>query len=233
MSIRDIIEKDGYVTRSTNRIAAGTDKYTILTRFLESINRPATINELIEQTQLSNGQVRGALLRKDLFVDIGRTVYDLAERQYEDATIVDLVVKILTAENHALKINVVIDYIMRYKIVDESAISSALLGASEIYFYDEFVLLAGWPLSKIQIRKRPTYEVKLDDAILGIINNSDEVFDYEKTSEALQQYGASVSHNPNSIKSVLSKLADRGLLTRVGGTRTGCYTRNIGARNRT
>ena len=58
-----------------------------------------------------------------------------------------------------------------------------------------------------------------------IINNSNEIFDAEKMSEAIKaKFGDSVSDNTNSIRAALIKLADSGLI-RKAGANTGCYVR--------
>lgn len=225
MSIKGVIEKDGYVTHRTNRTASGTDRFQIITRYLESIDRPASVGEIVSQTSLGERQVRGALCNKNLYINVGKSLYDLADRTYDDALIEDLTVKLLMAEQRALKTEAIVEYVRRYKEVNDFNVSYELLRSSKIYSHDGYVLLDGWSLDKIERKVRSVFSINLEDAVLEIINASDELFDYDKIYAALEKYNGAVSTNSNSIKTTLVRLADKGLISRVGGRRTGCYMR--------
>ena len=226
MSIKGIIEKDGYVTHENNKFVTGTDRHTIVTDYLESVNRPVSISEIANNTILSVNQVRGALCDKRIYINVGKSVYDLAERDYKDSSIVDLIIGILTAEDRALSTETVFKYIRRYKSLSEQDFSLILLDAPGIQKHDDYLLLDGWGLDKIKKASRGEYYIKLEDAVLDIINRSEELFDFEKISEELNKYDGKVSTNPNSIKATLVRLAEKNLITRVGGARTGCYMKN-------
>lgn len=225
MSIKGIIEKDGYVTHRRNRVASGTDRFQIITRYLERIDRPASATEIVNQTNLNERQVRGALCNKSLYVNVGKSLYDLADRTYDGASIESLAVRLLIAENRALKTEALVGYIRRYKDVNELNVSYELLKSSQIYAHNGYFLLGGWSPDKIEKKTRSSFDITLEDAVLEIINASDELFDYDKIYAALQNYNGAVSTNTNSIKTTLARLADKDLIARVGGKRTGCYMR--------
>lgn len=233
MSIKGIVEKDGYVTHESNKIATGTDRNRIITRYLEDIDRPASIMEIAKHTGLSENQVRGALSDKAAYVNVGKSVYDLVDRKYDDASVVDLAVKILTAENRALKIDTILEYVRQYKAISNLNISFILLNSSSVYHHDDYILLKGWALDKIEKKKKGNYYIALEDAVLEVINSSEEIFDFNKVREGLKKYGDTVSNNPNSIKATLVRLVDKNLISRVGGVRTGCYMRNNNGGNDT
>lgn len=227
MSIKGIIEKDGCVTHRNNRVASGTDRFQIITRYLEDVDRPASVTEITSQTTLGERQVRGALCNKSLYVNVGKSLYDLTDRTYSDASIEGLTLKRLTAENRALRTEAIIEYIQRYKDTNELNISYELLKSPKVYFHDGYVLIDGWSLDKIEKKTRTNFDIRLEDAVLEIINAADELFDYDKVYTALRQYGGAVSMNSNSIKTTLARLADKGSIARVGGQRTGCYMRKL------
>ena len=228
MSIKGIIEKDGYVPHEKNKVTTGSDRFFIITRYLESVNRPASIPEIISNTCLTFGQIRGALSYKNTYVNVGKSVYDLVDREYNELSAAELAVNILTAENRALKIEAVIKYIQRYRNISKTSAIVLLYDSRLLFIHDNYVLIKGWPLEMI---KRETikkdYRVSLEDAVLETINASDEIFDREKITDELKKYGNSVSMNPNSIRGTLIRLADKGRIIRVGGARTGCYARKI------
>ena len=228
MSIKGVIEKDGYVTHEKNKLATGTDRNRNIERYLESIERPASIAEIVEHTILNKNQVRGALCDKNAYVNVGRSVYDLVSRNYEDLSVADLAINIITAENRALKIDTISKYIRKYRTISDLNISYALLNTPGIRRHEDYYLLEGWSLDKIETKSRGSYFIALEDAVLEIINSSDELFDFEKISKSLEKHAGTVSTNPNSIKATLARLADKKLITRVGGSRTGCYMRNEG-----
>ncbi len=227
MSIKGIIEKDGYITHEKNKVVTGVDRNSIIEGYLEKIGRPASISEIVENTILKEGQVRGALCNKSNYVNVGKSTYDLAWRDYSELSVVDLAMNILTAEGRALKIDVIIKYICRYKTIGEQNIVIELLDSPNFYRHDDYLLIKGWTLDKIEKKEHGKYFVALEDAVLDIINNSDELFDFEKIVDELSKYeDGVVSMNPSSIKATLVRLADKSLITRVGGARTGCYVRN-------
>lgn len=225
MSVKGIIEKQGYVTHESNKYSTGKDRHFIVRKYLEAVDRPASINELANNTSLTFQQVRGAISDKDKYINVGKSIYDLVDRKYEDKNIDDLAEMILTAEDRALKVDQVINFIKKYRNVDDYMVTYALLGSDKIKSIGDYYLLMDWSADKIQKKKKANYSIGLDEAVLEIISSSDEIYDFEKVSEALKKYGDSVSRVSNSIKTTLIRLADRNLIKRVGGARTGCYKR--------
>lgn len=229
MSIKGVIEKDGYVTHEKNKVAVGTDRHQIITRYLDAVERPASIAEIVENTPLEENQVRGTFINKDKYVNVGRSIYDFVDRKYEDATIEQLAVNILLAERRALKMDVIINYIRKYKNVNDLNISAAILSAPGLKKHDEYILLSGWGLDKIEKRATKTYYIALEDAVLEAMNSSDDVFTSDIVAEYLEnKYKDAVSTNVYSIRSTLNRLADKKLIERVGGLGTGCYVRKEG-----
>lgn len=226
MSIKDIVISEGYATHSKNRIASGTDKNRIIKRYLEIIKRPASVFEISEHTSLSFNQIRGALFnKKDEYVNVGKSVYDLSGRDYKELSVVELAVNFLLAENRALKLDFVCKYIQRYKNIDERYIVSEMLNSSLIKQHLNYVLLSNWSLDKLSGVKRVRYSISLRDAVLEIINSSNDIFDYQKVYAELAKYDGRVSMVSSSIKTTLNRIADDGLIERIGGPNSGCYIR--------
>jgi len=228
MSIKGIIEKEGYVTHEKNKKANGTDRRQIIEDYLDEIGRPATIVELEKNTALTLNQIKGALMDKHIFVNVEKSTYDLANRDYKDATLGELAINLLVAAGQAIKIDHVIKYIKQYKPIDAASIIAELINVDGIYCHDDYCLLADWSLDKIVVKARDKYTVSLEDAILDIFNKSDqnEVLDFEAVAERMEQYGDAVSKNPNSIKGTLARLANKNLIIRVGGDGSGCYAKS-------
>ena len=226
MSINSIIEKDGYVTSSKNKKATGTDRYTIISDYLRSINRPASIQEISDRTSLSLNQVRGAIdHNKSDFINVGQSIYDLIDADYSGKTIEMIAKKILVAEGKALKVDRVVSYVKRYLDESNERIIRTILCSTLLKHNDSYILLSEWGDDKIKHFKPKSYAISIWDAIQTIINNSNEIFDAEKMSEAIKaKFGDSVSDNTNSIRAALIKLADSGLI-RKAGANTGCYVR--------
>lgn len=222
MSIKGVIEKDGYVTHENNKHSTGKDRNYIIRKYLESVNRPASINEITDNTPLSFQQVRGAIADKSRYVNVGKSIYDLSDRKYEDKTIDELAAMILAVEDRALKGERVLDFIKKFRDVDNYSIIHSLLSSSLIKSIGNYYLLADWSEEKISRRTISNYSIRLDDAVLEAITSSDEIFDYERIAAYLQKYGDNVSRVPSSIKATLIRLSDRKLIKRVG---SGCYMR--------
>ena len=226
MSIKGIITKDGYITHEHNRQVTGSDRNYLITTFLEKINRPSTINEISQYTGLTDNQVRGALCNKNLYINVSRSTYDLIDRHYDELSIEKLISNFLTARNCALKINEILAYIRKYKSASDRDIYNCILNSKNFYRTNEFILLKEWDNSKIVKKEMPKYQTKLEDAVLEIINASDEIFNADKVLAKLKEYKSTVSTNPYSVKAALLSLADKHYINRVGKLGTGCYTRN-------
>lgn len=223
MSIKKIIEKDGYVTLKSNRIASGRDRNAIITSYLEKIHRPVTITEIVNNTSLAINQVRGALADKRKYVNVGKSTYDLSNEYYEDLEIDELAVNILTAENRALEIKKAVEYVQKYKKENKTNILIQLINSRKLRKKDNYLLLKEWTDDRIIQYERKNYSVNLEDAIFEVINSSNEVFNGEKAHEIVKnKYGDRVSNNINSTKAALLRLSDKNLITRIA---PGCYVK--------
>ena len=225
LSIKDVIEKDGYVTLKSNKRAAGTDKNTIVEEFIESLNRPASVSEIAIGTGFSESQVRGVISKKNEFKNVGRSIYDLDYQRYDDATIDELVEKIMIAEDRALTIDNIYDSICNYRNISKEELAYELIESSRTYRSGDYYLLNGWDESKIETNVRNVYDLQLRDVVFEIINETDEVYDCDKVSERIKKYGDAVSQNTHSIKMTLATLARDGMIRRVGTKTSGCYVR--------
>lgn len=225
MSIKGIIEKQGYVTHENNKHSTGRDRNFIIRKYLENVDRPASIEEITNNTSLGFQQVRGAIGDKTRYINVGKSVYDLVDRKYEDKSIDELASMLLVAEDRALKIEYIASFIKKYREVADYSIAYTLLNSPIIKNIGDYYLLSDWSADKIEKRTLSNYSICLDDAILEIISSSDEIYDYEKVAECLEKYGDAVSHIPSSIKTTLARLADKKIIKRIGGVRTGCYMR--------
>lgn len=225
MSIDKVIEKDGYVTLRSNGTASGTSRDVIITDYLNTINRPASVAEIANNTPLADSQVRGAVQDKTRFVNVGKSVYDLADKDYSNFPVSSLAKNILLAEDRALKIDEITKYVQRYSDISESGIAYNLIYTDGIRRVGNYFLLAEWNDDKIAKKAKKNYAVALDDAIVNIINSApNEVFDFTRVKESLiEKYGDDVSVNDNSIRLRLSQLTKANLIQRVGNN-TGCYT---------
>lgn len=224
-SIVDVIEKDGYVTLSTNKVATGTGRNEKIGAYLRKIGRPASVLEVANNTDLSVNQVRGAFGNSSVFVNVGRNIYDYVDADYSGLTISKLARNILLAENRALKLPIVIKYIQRYLKVDDWEIQKELFYgvAPIVYRKDEFVLLNEWGLDKIEVQVRHQYDISLEDAILMVVPETEGVFTAGEIAVKLRdKFGGSVSNNMNSIKQTLNSLAQNERIAKVGEN-TGCY----------
>lgn len=228
MSIDGIIERDGYVTMSTNRKALGIDRNTIIANYLLAVGRPASAMELAKHTGLSENQIRGALQDKHRYVNVGKSVYDLVERDYENYSVNKLAANILTAEDRPLKLDDIIKYVKRYSDLTKSGISYNLIYAEDIKQDGEHFLLKEWTSEKMQKQEKAAYLLTLEDAIFDVVNSLKDrgVFDAASIREQIiDSYHGNVSTNLNSIVAALSSLASKGLVSRVG-INTGCYARS-------
>lgn len=227
MSIKGILEKDGYVTMSSNKKATGTDKLSIVTDYLQSINRPASINEISANTGMSVNQTRGAIWHyRNNFVNVGQSIYELVDPEYgNDISINDLAEKILTAENRPLKIEEIAKYVKLHIQVSNDAVARDVLCSNKFKHRDKYILLFDWSYDKLDPKAQSVYTISLWGAVQSVINSSDEIFDAEKVLEAIQsKFGDNVSNNLNSVRATLIKLADTGLIRRAG-INVGCYMR--------
>ncbi len=224
-SIDGIQEKDGYVTLKTNRVSMGMDRTTKVSDYLESIGRPASIWQIADGANMTLNQVRGALQDKSCFANVGKSIYDLADRDYSDASIEELARNILLASDCALKLKHIIEYVRRYKTIGNISVMWALDDSLNFYKWEDYYLLNEWPLSKIKKTTREPHSIKIKDAVLDLINSSDEIFDSELIRDRLIDNGIDATTNPSSIKATLAKLAADGEIKRVWGG-NGCYVHN-------
>lgn len=231
MSIKGVIEKDGYITHEKNKVVMGTDRRQNVAEYLEEVGRPATLKEIERETSLTANQVRGAMADKHLFMNVAKSTYDLIERDYKELSVIDLAVNILTAMDQAMKLDAVVKYIQQYKPISKSSFAFELVGTDRIYCHDDYILLGDWSLDKIVKMERGSYFISLEDAILKIFSEAsqDEILDYEAVAERLEVFGDGVSRNPSSVKGTLVRLADKNKIVRVGGERSGCYAKSTKA----
>lgn len=223
LSIKDIIEKDGYVTHKSNKIVTGKDRFAVVSNYLKTIHRPATIQEIYENTNLTENQVRSATADRHRYVNVGKSMYDLVEEEYGDLSIEDLAKNYLTAEGNAVKIDTLINYIQKYKSETTETIFLQLIKSQEIRKYDNFFLLKNWSDDRIVVTKRNNYELNLEDVVFEIINASNDIFTNEKVYKVItEKYKDKVSNNINSINAMLVRLANKNLINRIDA---GCYTK--------
>lgn len=228
MSLNGIMEKDGYVTLESNKEASRTGTPQKIFDFLERIGRPALVSEIVEKTGLNEGQVRTVLSVDDNFSNVGRSLYELSEADYSDYEIVDLAKNYIVGNQKAMKIEAVIEYVKIYIDASDGEILKEILRNPEIFgSVKGYIYLTEFGPESIKIVSKKKYEIPLDEAILGIINESDEIFETERLQEALgEKYGGKASTNLHSIEATLVTLCADGKITRVGGDKTGCYRRN-------
>ncbi len=230
LSIKNVVEKDGYVTLSTNKIATGTGRFEMISSVIKKAGRPVSVNEIIRGTGLTFNQVRGSLSNNEEFVNVGKSVYDLADEEYLNLSLSDLARNILLAEDRALKISKVVDYIQRYRSYmdyNDYEIISELLSDPKptIYRHDGFFLLNEWGLDKIEPPKQRHYSIMLEDAIMDVVLEMEGIFTAGEIAVALRnKYSGAVSTNLNSIKQRLGDLAQQEKIIRVGDY-TGCFIR--------
>ena len=229
LSMQNVIEKDGYVTLSTNKIVVG--RIPKIKNYLLSICRPASIQEIADGTGLTANQVRGAVSDKNYFENVGKCVYDSVEINYLDLSPSKLAKNLLLAEGKPIKVQRIVKYVLKYDYSDLSErdvlIELFARGDSEVYHSDGYVLLKEWgrEMIKESIPKREKYAVELRDAIRYIVREMSGVFDARMVLEkVIDTYGDSVSNNLSSVRSVLSVLVKRGEIVEVG-KHTGCYRR--------
>lgn len=229
MSIDGIVEKDGYVAIGYRGEEPRKDRCTLVTEYLESIYRPASVTELAEKTGLTEAQVRGALQDKYRYVNVGKSVYDLAERNYEGLSANALATNILTAEDRPLKIDQIIDYIHRYNSISVSSISLNLTYSDTIERNGEYYRLKNWGENDgKKIKAYNSYLITLDEAVFDVVSSSDKntLLDSSTIKELLEEsYKDAVSTNETTIRATLSRLANDNLISRVG-VNTGCYARS-------
>lgn len=228
LSIVNVVEIDGYVTLSTNKAACGTGRLQIISNYIKEVGRPVSAAELIKHTDLSMNQIRGGFCNQNYFVNVGRSVYDLADADYEDLTVSELTRNILTAENRAMKLPSIIKYVQRYRKLTSREIIEELLYSDNPVVYQEgnYVLLSEWGLDKIEKPVERDYAVKLEDAIMEIVPNMEDIFTAGQVAVGLREkYGDNVSTNLNSIKMTLRNLARHEKIAHIGRN-TGCYRRS-------
>lgn len=224
-SIEDVIEKDGYVTVSTNKRVMG--KVPIIKSFLANIARPASIQEISDKTGLTLNQVRGAVADKNLFENVGKSLYDSVDANYSDLTPSELARNILIAEDSAIPVKRVVDYILRYNYsgLSERDVMIELFAkdGSGVFHADGYVLLREWGLDKIEETAKRNYTVSLKEAIMNVASMLDTIFDAQQVSEKIKEvYNGDASDNIYSVKSYLNILAKDNKIIEVGKN-TGCY----------
>ena len=226
-SIKNIVEKDGYITLSTNKMVTG--KVSKIKEYLMTIGRPASMREISDNTGLGLGQVRGAVSNKNEFENVGRCVYDSTSADYSDLTPSALAKNLLLAEGKPIKVQRIVKYVLKYDYSDLSErdvlIELFARGDSEVYHSNGYVLLKEWGREMIEksIPKRGKYAVELRDAIKNVVKEISGIFDARIVLEKVKNtYGDNASNNLSSVRSVLSVLAKRGDIVEVG-KHSGCY----------
>lgn len=227
LSIKNVVEKDGYVTLSTNRMVVG--RIPRIKDYLTSIGRPASVQEISDGTGLTLNQVRGAISNKNFFESLGGSIYDSVDANYLDYSPSDLARNLLIAEGCAVSIPRVVKYVLRYDYSgrNERDVLIELFASNDsgVYDLDGCVLLKEWGQDKIKKPIRRNYVVELKDAVKDVSLELDSVFNAEMIlDEIKQKYGDSTSNNLNSVKSYLNVLAKNGVLVEIGKN-TGCYRR--------
>ncbi len=230
LSIDRIAECNGFVTLKYNKEAMGYDRVSLISNFIEELNRPASIAEIIENTDLTPNQVRGALSYQNYFVNVGKSVYALSNEDYRDKDIDELMEDIIVAENRGLRINQILDYVTRFRKTIAVAEIEKIVNEPDSRFRKsgEFILLRDWSDDKILKLGPRSYKVELEDAILEVFSEADEdtFHDAESMAEALEEkYGDDVSTNVNSIKATLLRLRDEEKIIRVGEDVSGIYAK--------
>ncbi len=227
LSIKNIVEKDGYVTLSTNKMVTG--RIPRIKNYLAKVNRPSSIQEISENTGLTLNQVRGAVTDKNEFENVGKSVYDSVDANYIDLSPSEMAKNILLAENRAISVQQIIKYVKKYDYSDLSDrdILIDLFSRSEpiVYHMDGYVLLKEWGPEKIQKPERRGYTIELKEAIRTVIPRMEYIFDAEQILEEVKkEFGNDTSNSLNSVKGYLNSLVKDNVIVEVGKN-TGCYRR--------
>lgn len=227
LSMQNVIEKDGYVTLSTNKMVVG--RIPKIKNYLLGIDRPASIQEIADGTGLTANQVRGAVSDKNYFENVGNSVYDSVEANYLDLSPSELARNLLIAEGHAISVSRIVKYVLRYDYTGQSErdVMIDLFSRSDslVYHLDGYVLLKEWGENKIDRPIRRNYAIDLKDAVRNIVLEMDSIFNADQVLEEIKRvYGDSTSNNISSVKSYLNTLAKNDEIIEIGKN-TGCYRR--------
>ena len=229
LSIDGVVESNGYISIIDKRWSGSKDRHMQITEYLESISRPASITEISERTGLTLNQVRGVIQDKYRYVNVGKSVYDLVDREYEGVSVEALAINILSAEMRPLKIGQIVKYVQRYSAMPESSIYHILTCSSSLKRDGEYFGLDGWKDDGVQkLKSNNGYLLALDEAIFDVVSSVDTniLLDSTAVKKLLEEkYGDAVSMNESTIKATLSRLANERDISRVG-INTGCFARS-------
>lgn len=214
-SIKNIvITGEGINTRRNSKISRGD----VITGYFEKVKRPVSIGELVENTDLTPNQVRGALFNNDEFENVGKSVYALKYYDYTSVSSENLIKGLLLAENRALKYEYVLKYLNRYKNLEIFDVVRLVKNNPELFKIQRSKIgLVEWDDNKFAKSKIKNYEIKLGDVMLEALDSFDGPVNVDDVLGAvINRYGDRVSNSRISANSLLNKLAERELAIRVG-----------------
>ncbi len=207
--------KDGKIEIISDSKGFDRTSYSIIHKIFYATRTPMNINEIVEKTKLTEGQVRGVLDRYDEFVNVGLSTYALGEWGYIPGTSSELVKYFLNEAKEPLSRKQLIKLFRFQRFFKESSLDAAIYSDSDIVRVAEgYYALKSWGFEEFKNSERRTrgdYCVSCSEAIDSIVSCSDDYFTKKQIEQlAKNKYGDKVSTLPVTIYAALEELTKNG-----------------------
>ncbi len=215
---------DDLIVLNTNRRALGNDRMYEIQELLDKTVRPMTVTEIMEILGLPERVVRSTMGRTPGIVNVGLSTYALEKYGYTKKTS-DIIYDFLSEEGEPVHVDRIIDYIKKYRTVSDGAIYGALSVDSDIFtrLEEGYVALTQWGFEPRELKSK-RLEIPALFATKEVLEANDTpLSQHDILKEIEARYGDKSTQSLVTVASVLKKLVQDNVVTRLGTQRSPYY----------
>lgn len=217
---------DELIVLNTNKRAVGNDLAFEIKNFMDKMVRPVTLSEICAELGMSINQARGLVYRIPGVVNVGLSKYALEKYGYSSKNAAEIAAELLEAEGQPVHIDKITSYVTKYRLINTTSVSAALMAAPDIFtkLDDGYFALKTWGYEPTQDAKNSRLEVPAKHAVLDILSKSETPMSPAEILLAVKnKYGSKSTDKAVTISAVLVALHNAGVLDKFGTLRSPFY----------
>jgi len=185
--------------------------------YIRKMGKPQKISDITKNTNLSMGQVRGAVDRGDV-VNVGPSLYALKEWGYLPGSIADLVCYYLKEAEQPLPASKLIRLVLKQRFYSEGSVYAAIYIDPRIQRLENgYFVLESWHCENVREKQSMNvYDMTTKEAVLNILRSQDSPLSLKQiTNQVEAQYTGIASTNENNVSASTYKLVAEGKVDKI------------------